>query len=762
MDYRNPVDITHQGPVRWHSFKPSLIFLAAILTISCTLYYGRSPIKAPFSLSAEGEEKWPRGGVVKMVWKSVFKYSVPGSIANKNFSIEFELNPTWIGMVFIRAWDAEGNGAETFIVGHDIDRISGKRQTIEIKIDETSLSIRHMAKDWIKTVARPTGHVKTIEIMSKESAFDIDNFTVKDSETGSILFAERFGENLGNYLFLLKLFAGLCSLLFFARWMDHLILTASGIARRGDAIATFAAGYLPFTVTMGFIDAPMRLDAMLFLAAATTAWRLAILPRMYWNQRRAWFWLLLVIPASLSLAGLLRPPDPAKLLDPTTGARLFIISALSILIFCEVIFWRFSANLAWPSGALIASLPLIFAALPAVGQLRPTDAADLMALTALSLTATAAAKFSLMRLYGKSFAASSLFMIAAIALLFVGAEFTARHSNYAIQWLPDNIGQDFRTDNLLFWAPKNLMAPDADYDRRSDYTVEKINFRSGNVPGKKPDGVFRIVIMGGSNVWGDRLEDIQDTWGYKLEKKLNDRDDGIKYQVVNSGVCGYNLFQLLVLHQSYLKDLQYDLLVLYCGFNDSTSWDEWGPFTLRELWAARTGGDWDDIEDYMAGKGLMEKRSWVIKIQDSLRRFRLYNGLTRAIVEKRGRRTAKTSSLKRINPVEDFVLNLKEMTDLAGRQKAKIVFTSEFMWKQDASHLPTKNNPAHFLYASMEETADQAHAVFCDTHTWMSKAREDMTDLVFAWDTVHLNPTGTDILSDLMVQCFKKNNLLPH
>jgi len=84
---------------------------------------------------------------------------------------------------------------------------------------------------------------------------------------------------------------------------------------------------------------------------------------------------------------------------------------------------------------------------------------------------------------------------------------------------------------------------------------------------RKPEGVFRILAFGDSYVegWGTRLDDVVTE---VLERRLNGRDDGVPYEVINCGVAGYGTDQELLLFQREGIRYDPDLVLLFFYVND--------------------------------------------------------------------------------------------------------------------------------------------------------------------------------------------------
>ena len=95
-----------------------------------------------------------------------------------------------------------------------------------------------------------------------------------------------------------------------------------------------------------------------------------------------------------------------------------------------------------------------------------------------------------------------------------------------------------------------------------------LGYRNDEFPLKKPDGVFRIVALGGSSTYDVSIEDNQKTFTAQLEKLLNGEYGYHNVQVINAGVPGYNSWETLGNLEFRVLDLDPDLVIIYDGVND--------------------------------------------------------------------------------------------------------------------------------------------------------------------------------------------------
>jgi lysophospholipase L1-like esterase len=85
---------------------------------------------------------------------------------------------------------------------------------------------------------------------------------------------------------------------------------------------------------------------------------------------------------------------------------------------------------------------------------------------------------------------------------------------------------------------------------------------------EKPDGVFRIVALGGSSTYDVSIEDNHEIFTAQLEKLLKEEYGYQNVQVINAGVPGYNSWEILGNLEFRVLDLDPDLVIIYEGTND--------------------------------------------------------------------------------------------------------------------------------------------------------------------------------------------------
>ncbi len=89
--------------------------------------------------------------------------------------------------------------------------------------------------------------------------------------------------------------------------------------------------------------------------------------------------------------------------------------------------------------------------------------------------------------------------------------------------------------------------------------VNSLGFRGPEVRAQRRDGVFRIICVGGSNVYGGGIDD-DETWPARLQQALDGVSPG-RAEVINGGVSGYNSLQMVAVSERYIEEYEPDLLI---------------------------------------------------------------------------------------------------------------------------------------------------------------------------------------------------------
>lgn len=109
-------------------------------------------------------------------------------------------------------------------------------------------------------------------------------------------------------------------------------------------------------------------------------------------------------------------------------------------------------------------------------------------------------------------------------------------------------------------------------DEKIVYATNQQGFRDGDFSLAKEKDIFRIAILGDSITFGIGVQQ-KDTFGELLERQLGAL--GVRAQVLNFGVGGYNTIQEEELLKSAVITYSPDLVVLGYALNDADERSDW-------------------------------------------------------------------------------------------------------------------------------------------------------------------------------------------
>jgi len=132
-------------------------------------------------------------------------------------------------------------------------------------------------------------------------------------------------------------------------------------------------------------------------------------------------------------------------------------------------------------------------------------------------------------------------------------------------------------------------------------TMIKINsygFRDYEYPINKPDNSFRIVVLGDSYTFGWGIE-LNETYSKVLERLLNERDNDLKYEVLNFGVPGYNAAEKVEMLKYSAMKFDPDLIIFQYLIDDIINKAEFKQIEREEMqeYAKESGVSIDEISE---------------------------------------------------------------------------------------------------------------------------------------------------------------------
>ena len=117
-------------------------------------------------------------------------------------------------------------------------------------------------------------------------------------------------------------------------------------------------------------------------------------------------------------------------------------------------------------------------------------------------------------------------------------------------------------------SSSTIALPFVEYGLSPDYPGHNaLGYRGDDIQVPKPDGVYRIVVLGDSSTYGT-FSPYDQTYPYDLQKVLRDDYGHKKVEVINGGVLGYTSWNILVDLAFRVTVLQPDLVIVYEGGND--------------------------------------------------------------------------------------------------------------------------------------------------------------------------------------------------
>lgn len=138
----------------------------------------------------------------------------------------------------------------------------------------------------------------------------------------------------------------------------------------------------------------------------------------------------------------------------------------------------------------------------------------------------------------------------------------AQWRRYAAHWTIPT--QEFQ------WSPHHyltyMLTPNF---KRGKLSHNSRGFRGDEFDVPKPDGLFRIVALGGSTTYTQAVKNNAKTFTAQLERALVGDHRRPSVQVINAGVSGYSSWESLINLEFRVIELEPDLIIVYHGVNES-------------------------------------------------------------------------------------------------------------------------------------------------------------------------------------------------
>jgi lysophospholipase L1-like esterase len=278
--------------------------------------------------------------------------------------------------------------------------------------------------------------------------------------------------------------------------------------------------------------------------------------------------------------------------------------------------------------------------------------------------------------------------------------------------------------------------------------MNKKGLRGPDFQRRKPEGIYRIVCLGDSTTFS--TGEYKDSYPRLLEQILNRGLSKNKYEVINAGIPGTNIYHQRLLFEMIFKGTDPDMVLLMTGINGR-----------KELKAFRD-------------KMKKPFYRFLYKANRFLHRLAFYRVMTRGI--KGGvTRDVKDDSQVVVTPEEvkaynaDYIEDLREIKRLSEQWGFKVVVLSSFQlsYIETMQQYGLQPDDPLYLGRSFEMGIDKIIYDFAKKEKWpyIDLTRDFVllpVDRKGLWnDPHHVDYTGNRLIADRIAIELFSNNLIP-
>jgi lysophospholipase L1-like esterase len=300
--------------------------------------------------------------------------------------------------------------------------------------------------------------------------------------------------------------------------------------------------------------------------------------------------------------------------------------------------------------------------------------------------------------------------------------------------------------------------------------------RRSEVAKKKPAGVYRIFLMGGSAAHGvssappfpvRHLSDTE-TIDAVLERLLNTNNDTLRFEVINAAVTGYQLFQHTAYLQSELLDYDPDMVIFFDGANDHYTSNADTRYMLDyrfQFWKERLqepslGGTFMYMMNWLAEYSAACKAFVAWRMQRDARAMQHHHDLRGGFDN-----AAATIAAHRAVAPKQFLRSMHMNLDLLEREGVKaIVCLQPMLVLRDSAFrspeekaLPWEDPDVQWLaptvYREIDSLTQEHHVPFLDLAD-IGNVPLDCCKQIFI-DDCHLTPLGASLCAQAMLDAVR-------
>jgi lysophospholipase L1-like esterase len=122
-------------------------------------------------------------------------------------------------------------------------------------------------------------------------------------------------------------------------------------------------------------------------------------------------------------------------------------------------------------------------------------------------------------------------------------------------------------NKIKFEKPSiTILKPNQHFDT---INVNSFNFRGDEILKNKPEGTYRIFLVGGSTAFGWGSTSDENTITGFLQKMFNGIETDKKIEIINAGVPGANSIREVHYIKKFLLEFKPDMIIVYDGVNDA-------------------------------------------------------------------------------------------------------------------------------------------------------------------------------------------------